>query len=269
MLYDVTNFQAEVINRSFQIPVLVDFWAEWCGPCKILGPVLERLAAANQGRWALAKVNTEMLTDIAIAYHIQSIPNVKLFFEGNAIAEFVGALPEPMITQWLNEHLPNKHHQRIEAAKKMLVEDKTAEAQSILENIFDEDPENIEAKVLLAKALLFTSPEKAVALLHGIEEPKFAETTDTVLAFTRLFELQEKPDELPESETTQRYLSAIAQLRQQNFDAALSAFVEIIRSDRYYDDDGSRKACIAIFKYLGEEHPVTVKHRREFSSALY
>jgi len=125
------------------------------------------------------------------------------------------------------------------------------------------------AKVYLAKTLLFESPDEATRLLEGMDDPKFSEVTETVATFSRLFELESKPEILPDSEVKATYIEAIRFIRVQDFDSALEKFIEVIRTDRYYDDDGSRKACIAIFKYLGDEHPTTLKWRREFSSALY
>ena len=269
MPYDITDFQQEVIQRSFQLPVLVDFWAEWCAPCKILGPVLERLAAQNEGQWALAKVNTEEMTDIALAYRIQSIPNVKLFSQGVVVGEFVGALPENMVKQWLEKNLPGEHDKAIETVKNLLDETRTAEAQGLLEEILTKEPENKEAKVLLAKIYSFQSPEKAIGLIRDIDDPKFNDITETIRTFIHLFEVGNKPELLPKDDSKINYLSAIKLVCSQNFDAALEAFIEIIRTNRYYDEDGSRKACIAIFKYLGEEHPTTLNFRREFSRALY
>ncbi len=269
MVYDVIDFQEDVIQRSFQIPVVVDFWANWCGPCKVLGPVLERLASQNEGKWELAKVNTEELQDVAMAFRIQSIPAVKLFFGGNIVGEFVGALPEPAIKQWLEKYLPGENQNAIEAVKAMLQEERVSEAQSLLEEILGEEPNNMEAKALLAKTFLFDAPEKTLAMIEGIEDPKFGELTDTIKIFTRLFETAKNPAVLSEGVTKPAYCEAIQQLQAQKFDAALESFIEIIRNDRLYDEDGSRKACIAIFKYLGEEHPTTQSYRRAFSNALY
>ena len=269
MPYDISDFEEEVIKRSYQIPVLVDFWAEWCAPCRMLSPVLERLAERSEGKWTLAKVDTEQLTDVAMAYDIQSIPNVKLISQGTVIGEFVGAMPEKMIVEWLTKNLPGENKNRIEAVSMLVQEGRTADAQHLLEDIIREEPENTEAKVLLAKTYLFESPEKALKLIDGIDDPKVADTTETVKTFTSLFKEGKKPELLPQTGTKAAYLNAVTFVRTQDFDSALRAYIDIIREDRYYNDDGARKACIAIFKYLGDEHPVTMKYRREFSGALY
>jgi thioredoxin len=107
------DFNKDVIEKSYEQPVVVDFWAPWCGPCRILGPTIEQLAEEQKDKWTLVKVNTEEEYDVAVQYRIQSIPNVKMFHEGEVIAEFAGALPRPQILAWLEEHLPNAEKQEV------------------------------------------------------------------------------------------------------------------------------------------------------------
>jgi putative thioredoxin len=269
MGYDVSNFEKEVIERSRTIPVLVDFWAEWCGPCKNLGPVLERLAGQSDGRWELAKVDTEQLIDVAQQYGIQSIPNVKLFVDGVVVNEFVGALPEYQVRRWLETSIPGKHQKQLEQAEIFLTAGQLASAQELLEEILGHEPENSAARVLLARSLVFSEPAKAAGLITGIDEPKFSEYLAALQTVAQLHDLSHHTDHLPGDGVREFYISAIRSLVARDFDAALAQFVDVIRRNRYYDDDGSRKACIALFKLLGEDHELTLKHRREFSSALY
>lgn len=105
MSYEVKDFQADVIARSGEVPVVVDFWAPWCGPCRMLGPVIEKLASEAEGKWSLVKVNTDEHQDIAARYQIRGIPNLKLFVNGQPVGEQVGALSEPVLKQWIEGHL--------------------------------------------------------------------------------------------------------------------------------------------------------------------
>ena len=268
--HEVHDFATEVVQRSHQIPVVVDFWAEWCGPCKILGPVLERLAGESDSRWALAKVDTEKHREAAAQYNIRSIPNVKLFVDGNVTAEFVGALPEPMVRRWLQKEIPSTHRKEIEKAKQRIHEDKTLEAQNILDAIVHKEPGNREARVMLAQTFLFSDHRKCADLVRDIaEDSEYFDVAEAIRTVASLFSRSAHPEMLPETGVTTSYLAAIEYLRTRNFDGALEKFIEVIRNDRYYDEDGSRKACIAIFKILGEEHAITQKYRREFSRALY
>jgi putative thioredoxin len=101
-------FQTEVLDKSHEKPVVVDFWAPWCGPCRVLGPTIDRLARESQGRWRLVKVNSDKHPDLVRRYGVRGIPAVKLFHGGDVVAEFTGALPEPAISRWLDEHLPER-----------------------------------------------------------------------------------------------------------------------------------------------------------------
>jgi putative thioredoxin len=270
MNYEITDFQTDVIERSLTTPVLVDFWAEWCRPCKILGPILERLAAKSDGQWVLAKVDTDRHQELAVEYGVRGIPNVKLFVDGKVANEFTGALPESAVVQWLKKALPGKSGKEIERAEKLLQDGRVAEGQSLLKTIIEHDSGNERARVLLAGSFIASDPDKAASLVADIEE--HSEHFPMVDAIRTLGSLASKllhPEKLPDEPSKTTYLGALKELAAFDYDAALERFIEVIRTNRYYDDDGARKACIAIFKTLGDDHEVTRRRRREFSSALY
>ena len=270
MNYEVQDFQKEVIERSKNIPVLVDFWAEWCGPCKMLGPILERLAEKYKDKWALAKLDTDNNQEIAMEYGIRGIPNVKLFVNGKIADEFTGALPENMVEQWLKKAIPSKNQEQLESAKILFSEHRNNDAKKVLQNFLVVEPENEEAKLLLGKILVFEDSDEAIKLVQNVDGS--AENYEQVESIQTIAELLKKLDEqnnFPDTTVKNDYVSAIENLKLKNFDSALEKFIEVIREDRNYDNDGARKACIAIFKYLGEEHETTLKHRKDFGRALY
>ncbi len=266
MSYEVKDFNKDIIEQSKSIPVLVDFWAEWCGPCRILGPMLEKLADKYKDRFKLVKVNTDHNQEMSARYGIRGIPNVKLFINGEVADEFTGALPEQAVEQWIKKTIPGKNAKDIVAAKVLISKGENDKASQILTDMLKEEPDNSELKILLAQTLLFRNPEKAEALaLESELDAEYSELLDSIKTIAHLFSL----NGINGSEAAMEYRSGIEELRRQNFDSALERFIEVIKTDRRLDDDGARKACIAIFKFLGEDNEITLRHRRDFGSALY
>ncbi len=264
------DFEKEVVQRSTEIPVLVDFWAEWCGPCRMLSPVLEKLAQKHAGEWELKKLNTEEFPDVAAQFGIRSIPDVKLFSKGSVIDEFVGALPEPRIEQWLAKALPDKYAYQLDTAESLIRQQKYEDARNVLEPVLSASPDHERARALSGLALVFVDRNRAIQLVSDIDEgSEYAEIAETIRTFDKVLSNFEHPDHLVEAEVKAGYLDACKRVSERYFDKALEDFSDVIRSDRYYDDDGSRKACIAIFRLLGEEHEITMRYRREFGNALY
>ena len=265
---EIENFQKDVIEKSYDKPVLVDFWAEWCAPCRMIRPILEKLSEENKESWELAKVDTDKNQDIAMRYGVKGIPNVKLFRNGEVINEFTGALPEPAIKDWLKKSVPNKFADQIEHAKVLLKNGNVTDAKIILEDIHRGDVNNSEVKVLLAKILFFEDLKEAKRLIQNIDGSLAnIELAEAIATLAEL--LQRDQSSLPDSEVKERYLDAINDLRKKNFNSSLGKFIDIIRTNRNYDEDGARKACIAIFKFLGEDNEITLENRRDFGSALY
>ncbi len=270
MSHDVTDFQTEVIERSRRVPVLVDFWAEWCAPCRVLGPVLERLALEAAGRWELAKVDTEAFPEVAQRYGIMSIPNVKLFVDGEVADEFVGALPEAQVRRWLEAAIPSPHAAAIAEAVSQLESGAFAEAAAALRRVIAAEPGNREARFLLARALLHADPA-AVAPAVGELEHDF-ELGDQVEALRTLAGVAmalDHPQELPESPAKEPFLAAARALRGADWTGAMEAIIEVLRRQRDYADGAAREAGRAIFILLGIRHPVAERFHRAFSSALH
>ncbi len=266
----MTDFDKEVLERSKEIPILVDFWAEWCGPCRVLGPILDRLSKKYKDDWELVKLNTDENPEISQKYGIKGIPNVKLFIDGKVTDEFTGALPEHMIESWLKKAIPNKFEGKIKEANILLANNESERAKIILESILAEDPGNEGAQLILAKAIIFNDWEKAENLAKNADTSvDNLDLVEALQTFAHLFEIKDKLAEYPQSDVKEEYFSAIEYLKEKNFELALEKFINVIRNDRNYDNDGARKACVATFKYLGEDNPITLKYRRDFGSALY
>jgi putative thioredoxin len=264
---DTFDFQSDVIELSNRKPVLVDFWAAWCGPCRLLAPVLEKLAEKNTDAWTLVKIDTEEFPDIAARYGVRGIPNVKLFSKGTVIDEFSGALPEYQIEQWLRKALPSPHAEEIDRAEAEAAAGDAAGAVSRLERVLQEESDSIRAKGLLIRLILCGRPEESLRLSESIEgEPEYRDLCESVRTIAAL--LLRPPALFSDDTVRDDYIRAVTLLRQEDFDGALDAFIGVLRKNRYYDDDGSRKVCIAIFRLLGEEHAVTSKHRRAFDRAF-
>jgi putative thioredoxin len=267
--FDTDNFEKDVIERSYTIPVLVDFWADWCGPCKILGPTLEKLSLEADGRWMLAKIDTEKHREVSAQYGIRNIPNVKLFVDGQVSDEFVGALPERAVVDWLSKAIPSEHRRFVESARQFIRDGRLSGARQLLEPVLVAEPTNEAATVLLSQTYLEADPGRALELLADVGQgSENHDSAEAIRTLAGLFQRVESPDALPDAPVREMYVTA-AGAGSGEYDSALSASIEVIRKNRSYDDDGARKACIAIFKLLGEDNPVTRKHRPAFSSALY
>lgn len=271
MAYELSNFQEDVLDRSYTTPVVVDFWAPWCGPCRVLGPVLEQLADEQSDEWSLVKINSDQHPDLSRRYGVRGIPAVKLFSEGTVIDEFTGALPEYAVRQWLEKALPSENKKRIERAQMALTTGNDAEAKDLLEAALAEEPENPKARVLLAKLIVFSDPERATELAESaaFAGSSYIQIPEAIRTIAALQAHHHNPDELPDDPVKATYLAAIEAVRSNNYDTALQHFINVIQTNRYYDDDGSRKACIALFNLLGADHPATLKHRRMFDMVLY
>jgi len=277
---DVTqeSFEADVVRQSYEHPVIVDFWAPWCGPCRTLGPVLEALADEANGDWVLAKVNTEESKQLASDFKIQGIPNVKAFVNGKVVDEFAGALPRPMIQDWLKKVVPSSLDKALIAARVHLRDGSFAAARPVLEEAHVEDPSRIDVRIYLAEIAVHDGKlEEARAILDKIpeyQEDKFAEDfarswlkLEAALSKTRgdaAERLKKDPKDLQA-----RWDLAMSKVEKDDFEDALRQLLEVFKSDRTWGDDASRKAMIRVFRAVGEEDPLCVYWRSQLARWMY
>lgn len=268
------TFDRDVIERSRETAVVVDFWAPWCAPCRALGPVLEGLAEEYGGRFTLVKVNTDEVPDAAAAFQVQGIPAVFAMRHGKVVDSFTGALPEPQIRQWLDHLLLSEE---LEAARE-LESEQPAEAEQRYRAILQDFPKAAEAKIGLARTLLSQQKvDEAKQLVEELEARGFlepeAETIKAALQFqekssTDLDALRQAVKERPDDVAA---VLALAEglAGQQQYQESLDLCLELVRKDRHGAGERARQLMIDIFRVLPEDSELISTYRRKLSMLLY
>lgn len=279
-VFDATTetFETEVLQKSLQVPVLVDFWATWCGPCKTLGPILEKLAAEYRGAFELAKVDVDKEQQIAAAFQIRSVPTVFLVKGGQLVDGFPGALPEGQLREFLAQHGIVPAEAGDEAAVPEAPLDPHAEVARLREAIAAA-PDKEELKLDLALALLKTGDTaEARQLIDAL--PANLATDDRALRAKARLGFAGVLKDAPPADALQAAISANgADLRARHLlgvrllldgqdEAALEQFLEMLRQDRGFDDGLPRKALIDAFRVI-EDEDLVGRYRRKMSSLLF
>ena len=252
---------------------MVDFWADWCGPCKILSPVLERLAAEGNGDWELVKVDVDANQQLAAEFGVQGIPNVIAFRDGLPVDQFTGALPEPAVRQWLERLLPTELDAMVEEARDLLLTGDIDAAEGRFRAVLDEAPDHQEAGTSLA-ALLISKAEndEALIVLGRLSPTAEVERLQSAARISSNHDddiaLLEADVEADPEDPGAKLALAKALAGKSEFEPALDLLLELVRQKGEAKDE-ARQAMVDIFGVLGDEHPLTVAYRRQLANALY
>jgi putative thioredoxin len=278
------NFDEVVIGGSRTRPVLVDFWAPWCAPCRALAPVLEKLAAEFAGRFALVKLNTDEEPELATRYGIRGIPDVKVFFDGKVVDEFTGALPERALREFIGRILPSPAAPLVAAAAARLAAGDAAGALAPLDEALALDRDD-EAVILgRAEALLALGRhETAAAALAALDDPRRA-VARPVRDARRLAALKARAAlghaagadlsalaaaaarEPVDCAAKLAYADALAAAG--DYERALPELLAIVAADRGFDDDVGRRRMLTIFDVLGSDSDLVRRYRRELAAVI-
>lgn len=271
--FDVNEatFENEVLLRSHELPIVVDFWAPWCAPCKTLGPLLERLVIEAGGAFNLAKVNIDENPNLAIRYGVQGIPAVKAFLKGQVSTEFMGAQPESMVRRFVDNLIPDEAAAAVNAAQSFLVARQWAEAEGAFRNIYSQEEDNAPAALgLLTSLIMLGRGREAAQILDEFPRGNEWVVAEQLKPLANLIaEVEENSPHAEDDPLGAEFYQAARLITRGNLAAAMDGFLDILRQDKKYRRGEPKDVMLAIFSILGDEDNLTREYREELASVLF
>ena len=286
---DTAGFMADVMEASKEVPVIVDFWATWCGPCKTLTPILESVVEQANGAVRLVKIDVDKNPDLSAQLRIQSIPTVYAFKDGQPVDAFQGALPQSEVQQWVDQLItqhgggiePSPVEQALAAAEEAFEAGDVGGAGALYAQVLNQDEHNTKALAGMARCYLKADKiDKAREIVDQItDEVRDADEIRAVISALELAEagssavvetdsLRARLADDP-ADPQARFDLAVALYGGGDAEAAVDELVELFRRDREWNDDAARQQLLKIFEALGPTDPLTVAGRRKLSSILF
>jgi putative thioredoxin len=265
------DFDYEVIAYSQNSPVLVDFWAEWCQPCKTLSPMLGRLTAEAQGGLRLAKVNIDQNPNLTQLYNVRSVPTVKAFSQGQVVAEFVGLQPEERLRDFIAKIVPpSAMDLEIEKGNNLVTLEKWVEAEIVFRQALTIKSESPAAMLGLAKSLLVLGhSEEALKMLEDFPASHESSSAERLLPFARTLVNYQQNSLAKENDLDITFTNSIRLAGSGKLAAALDGLLDILRQDKHYRNKLAKEVVLSLLEILGVDNPLTRAYRVELSTILF
>ena len=275
-----STFQQQVIEKSAEIPVLVDFWADWCAPCKMQLPVLLKLAGEYPGQLQIAKINTEQERALAEQHAIRSLPTLRLYRHGEVVKEVLGAQPEAALRTLIDAYIERESDRRLQQAIELDAQSRRSEALQLMEQAYREDPDNPRlplkyARLCLDDNQLDRAGEIIQALPRELRETSEAASLQALLEFSRSItdapsavELESMIGEDPK-QSEPRYQLAARQVLAGDYDNALGNFMLLLKQDRNYRDGAAQRGLLTVFALLDQDDERIPGYRRQMFALLH
>lgn len=273
------RFEQDVVEASRKVPVIVDFWATWCAPCRALTPILERLAEEYKGEFLLAKLDTDKNPEIAARFGIRSIPNVKAFVNGMVAGEFLGAIPEPAVRAFLSKVIPSPAEKLRSSAGDAVREGDFEVAEARLREALKLEPENPAVRLDLVELLLarqaFSEADLEMQKVPDRSRDERAEQLASQIAFWKkgqslppVAELEAALEKAPDDLDLRLHLAERC-IADGSYEPALEQLLEVVRRDRGTFRDRARKTMVEVFSLAGDQAELVTRYRRLLSNTLY
>jgi len=276
---DESNFNQGVVENSHKLPVLVDFWADWCEPCKSLIPILHKLAEELAGQFILAKVNADQEQNLVQQNAVRSLPTVKLIVNGEVVDEFSGAESEAHIRKMLEPYLVRESDKLMAAAVAEYEKGNNDGAITLMKQAADADPSNIRIQIMTIKVLMENNRKEEAAIVFGRIPDEEKQTPDIMAIQAQLEKVDPEVDAAlnalqaritsDESDLAAREELSALLVSQAKFEPALEQLLEIMKRDRSYKDDAGRKGLLSLFDMLGNDNTLVGQYRRRMAIMLY
>jgi len=276
----LSSFERDVIEASMEVPVIVDFWAPWCGPCKALGPLLEKLEREYGGRFKLVNINADTNPELVASFSLKSIPYVVAFVDGNAVAQFMGAQPEAYVRAFLDRLIPNPGELEHRSAREALAKGQVGVAEEFLRNALALDPSNDGARLDMIGMLLDRNDLESAKIHHALLSPK-VENQSTYSTVQARYETACKASLLPAPETLMERIAndandlqarldlADLHIARSEYEPALAQLLEIVQRDRAFREDVGRVKMLEVFEMAAARPELVDEYRGRLSAILF